>query len=90
MLTLDRILVNSFGESASSPSTLKDFNLFAAAGSHEADGIIEMEILSVSALRRMICVANRVHKVLSRGNGRPVSPSKTEDFPLDWSPATTS
>jgi hypothetical protein len=90
MPTLDSILANSFAESPSTTSSLNDLNLLAVTGSHEADGIIETEMLSISALRKTICVANRVHKVLSRGNGRPVSPSKTEDFPLDWSPTTTS
>ena len=33
--------------------------------------------------RRVIWVANRVHRPLSRGNGSPVTPSKTELLPLD-------
>jgi hypothetical protein len=84
------MLSNWLAESVSKLSCLKDFSLPAVASSHEVEGMMETKIPSLSALRKMICVANRVHRVLSRGNGRLVSPSKTEDFPLDWSPTTTS
>ena len=90
MLTFDNMLSNWLAESVSKLSCLKDFSLPAVASSHEVEGMMETKIPSLSALRKMICVANRVHRVLSRGNGRLVSPSKTEDFPLDWSPTTTS
>ena len=42
------------------------------------------------ARRRTICVAKRVHNSLATGKDRPVSPSRSDDFPLDWSPTTTS
>lgn len=38
---------------------------------------------SLEALRKVICVANRVQSPLSRGNGSCVRPSKTELLPLD-------
>ena len=40
--------------------------------------------------RNVICVANRVQRPLSRGNGSFVNASRTELLPLDWSPTTTS
>ncbi|KAF1937294.1 hypothetical protein EJ02DRAFT_477159, partial [Clathrospora elynae] len=42
------------------------------------------------ARRRTICVAKRVQRSLEMGNDSPVMPSRTDDFPLDWSPTTTS
>ncbi len=82
--------LKSSAEKAFKPSSLKPFNLSSRAASLDGDGMIETETLSCSALRKTICVAKRVHKVLSRGKGSSVRPSKTEDFPLDWSPTTTS
>ena len=40
--------------------------------------------------RNVTWVAKRVHKPASRGNGNSVRASKTDDFPLLWSPTTTS
>ena len=37
---------------------------------------------------RTICVAKRVHRSEAIGNERPVRPSRSDDFPLDWSPTT--
>ena len=71
-------------------SSLKALSFVLWAGSLNKDGIIETVTFSCLALRKTICVAKRVHRVLSRGKGSSVRPSKTEDFPLDWSPTTTS
>lgn len=35
-------------------------------------------------------MANLVHSAEAIGNERPVRPSRRENFPLDWSPTTTS
>lgn len=64
-------------------SSLNNFNLASRAASADRDGIMEAVTLSCSVLRKTICVAKRVHRLLSRGNGSSVRPSKTEDFPLD-------
>ena len=64
-------------------SSLKAFNFASRAASVDGDGIMETATLSCSVLRKTICVAKRVHRVLSPGNGSSVRPSKTEDFPLD-------
>src|SRR4051812_28531278 len=53
-------------------------------------GRIVTRIACSAARRNVICVANFVHKPESRGNGSLVRPSRTELFPLDWSPTTTS
>lgn len=45
---------------------------------------------SDSIWRRIISVGNLVQSPSCRGNGMPVIPSKTELFPADWSPHTTS
>lgn len=44
---------------------------------------METATLIVGALLKTICVANRVHRPLSRGNGSLVKPSSTELLPLD-------
>lgn len=54
------------------------------------DGISVTVIFSSNVRRKLICVAKRVQRVLATGNWIPVSASRSEDFPLDWSPTTTS
>lgn len=44
--------------------------------------MIETLMLVVEALLKVIWVANLVHRVLSRGKGSPVRPSRTELLPL--------
>ena len=53
-------------------------------------GIILMVSELTGARRRMISVAKRVHKESCLGNGISVRASRTELFPADWSPQTTS
>lgn len=53
-------------------------------------GMMDAVISVTGARRKIIYVAKRVHRLLSRGNGSSVKPSKTELLPLDWSPTTTS
>ncbi len=45
-------------------------------------GMIDTLVADSDALRKMIWVAKRVQRALSRGNGSPVSPSRTELLPL--------
>ena len=71
-------------------SILKDLSFSFVLESATGEGMIETVILDFSARRKVICVAKRVQSPLSRGKGRSVRPSKTEDLPLDWSPTTTS
>ena len=81
--TCARISPKSCAESSIKSSRRNDFSSSATSVLQFPDGIMDTDMLSFSARLKTICVANRVHKVLSLGNGMPVKPSKTDDFPLD-------
>ena len=66
------------------------FTKFVAPASPCADITLTSTFVEGDRLKT-IWVANLVHRPESLGNGRPsVRASRTELFPLDWSPATIS
>lgn len=73
-------------------SNSSSFFLIASSALAAGPGIIETETAAsdAGARRRTICVANLVHSSDATGKESPVKPSKRDDFPLDWSPTTTS
>lgn len=52
-------------------------------------GMMVTVIFESGLLRKLICVAKRVHSVDAMGKRMPVRASRREDFPEDWSPTTT-
>lgn len=73
-------------------SNSSSFFLVASSALATDPGIIDTETAAsdAGARRSTICVANLVHSSDATGNESPVRPSRRDDFPLDWSPTTTS
>lgn len=67
----------------------KLLNFFLRSSALSFEGMSETVIFSSTVRRKLICVAKRVQRVLATGNWIPVRASRSEDFPLDWSPTTT-
>jgi hypothetical protein len=67
----------------------QSFTRLMCSGEACWSGMMEMTTCSCAALRKMICVASRVQRPLSRGSGFLINPSSTLLFPEDWSPTTT-
>ena len=78
------------GVSALIPGLDHDLTWALCSSLAVAAGKIETAMLSCVLLLNVIWVAKRVHSSPSRGKGIFVRPSRTELFPLDWSPTTTS
>lgn len=67
-----------------------DFNFVISCFGRFLSGFIVIDMVEEAERRKMISVAKRVHRFSLRGNGISVIASRTELFPLDWSPQTTS
>lgn len=67
----------------------KLFSFLFRSSSLSFDGMRDTVIFSSNDRRKLIWVAKRVHKVLATGKRILVSASRSDDFPLDWSPTTT-
>ena len=62
---------------------LNDLRSSCSCCSRSLSGVIVIEMVEDGERRRMISVANRVHKFSFLGNGICVMASKTLDFPED-------
>lgn len=62
---------------------LKDFSFICSCFGRSLSGVMVIDIVEDGERRRIISVANRVHKFSLRGNGISVIASSTLDFPDD-------
>jgi hypothetical protein len=85
--------ITSFIISGSSPKLLTERSKTLIFSFLAAGQALSRVILTVSdgilARRRLISVAKRVHRILLLGKGIPVSASRIDLFPADWSPQIT-